>query len=115
VDQLPVGQSYGSPALGKGLKAVNSTARLNGNVGGLCRPYQFSRDCTHTTHRYLPLPGAVADHVVEEAAVLLQGRIMRPAEGADQSIGQHQAAYSVVAEGRLDEFAERSGNHRRPK
>ena len=50
----------------------------------------------HAAGRDLPVARAVTDHVVEEAAVLLQRGVVRAREGADQAVGQDHAAQEVV-------------------
>ena len=52
----------------------------------------------HPAHRHVPVARAVADHVVEEAAVLAQRLVVEPREGADQRVGGDDPALEVVLE-----------------
>jgi hypothetical protein len=52
----------------------------------------------HAADRYVPVSGAAADHVVEEAAVLLQGGVVGVGEGADEGVGEDHTAHQVVLE-----------------
>ncbi len=65
---------------------------------------------TGTSHA----PGPVADHVVEEAAVLAQVGVVRGRERADQRVGQHDPAQQVVVEDALDRLADRALEQRLP-
>jgi len=65
-------------------------------------------DAAHAADRHPPLAVAVAHHVVEEAAVLLQAGVAGPGVGADQGVGEHHAACGVTGEARLDQLAERA-------
>lgn len=56
----------------------------------------------HAADRDVPGSGAAADHVVEEAAVLPQGRVVGVGEGADEGVGEDDSADEVVGEGVLD-------------
>ncbi len=55
-------------------------------------------DRAHAADGHPPLAGAVADQVVEEAAVLDQRRVVQVGEGADQRVGRDHAAHQVVGE-----------------
>ena len=78
-------------------------------------PDQLRRHRAHAADRHPPLAGAVADHVVEEAAVLPQRRVVGVAEGADQRVGQQHAADGVVGGARLDQLTDRPLDQRRPQ
>jgi hypothetical protein len=56
----------------------------------------------------------VADHVVQEAAVLAQRRVVRGGERPDQPVGERHAALDVVVEGGVDRLAERALDQRLP-
>ena len=71
-------------------------------------------DRAHAADRHPPLAGAVADQVVEEAAVLDQRRVVQRREGADQRVGADHAADGVVGEAALDRRAERLGHEVAP-
>ena len=64
----------------------------------------------HAADRHAPLAGAVADQVVEEAAVLHQRRLVHRGEGADQGIGRDDAPDGVVNEALLDRPPEGLGH-----
>ncbi len=64
-------------------------------------------DRAHATDGHIPVSRPAADHVVEEAAVLHERRVMRVGERADQRIGHDDATYEVAGEGPLDELAQR--------
>ena len=64
-------------------------------------------DRAHPADGHPPLAGAVADQVVEEAAVLDQRRVVHPRERADQRVGGDHAAHGLVAEALLQRLAER--------
>ena len=53
-------------------------------------------------------PGAAADHVVEEAAVLAQARLVAAGEGADEPVGQRDAPREVAPQRGAQQFAERA-------
>lgn len=61
----------------------------------------------HAADGHVPVTGPVADHVVEEAAVLLEGRVVGVGERADQGVGEDDAAHQVVREALLDSPADR--------
>ena len=101
-----------------------SLARLDRGHGGAGRQRRSgvrdrSRervgDRTHPADRHPPLASAVADQVVEEAAVLDQGRVVQVGEGADQAVGGDHAADQVVGEALLDHRAERLLDDRAPQ
>ena len=72
-------------------------------------------DRAHAADGHPPLAGAVADQVVEEAAVLDQRRVVHRREGADQGVGGDHAADGVVEEALLDRLAERPARRRRAR
>ena len=92
--------SYGSSPLTSA--PVRSSA-----PGRRRRGLQRRRHRAHAADRHLPLAGAVADHVVEEAAVLRELRCVGAGEGADQGVGEQDAADGVVADRTLDQLADR--------
>ena len=55
-------------------------------------------DRAHAADRHVPVAGAAADEVVEEADVLAQGRLVEVGERADQGVGGDDAAHGVVGE-----------------
>ena len=63
---------------------------------------------------HVPMAAAVADHVVQEAAVLAQVGVVGACEGPDERVGESDAAQRVVAEAVLDELADRALDERRP-
>src|SRR5690349_134124 len=65
------------------------------------------RDRAHTADWHQPVTRAVADHVIEQAAVLAQVVVVGPGEGADQRVGQYDAGDDVVTEHRADRGADR--------
>ena len=68
----------------------------------------------HAADGHVPVALAVADHVVEEAAVLAQRRLVRGRERPDQPVGEHDPAHEVVGEGGVDRLAERALEQRLP-
>lgn len=66
-----------------------------GREGG---PGEGVGEGAHAADRNVPVAGTATDDVVEEAAVLEQGRVVRVGEGADQGVGENDSAYEVVAE-----------------
>ena len=79
------------------------------------RREQRRGDRAHAADGHLPLAGAVADQVVEEAAVLDQRGVVQVGEGADQRVGRDHAAHEVVGEPLLDHLAERPLDDLRPR
>jgi hypothetical protein len=59
---------------------------------------QLLGETAHPADRHVPAPEPVADHVVQEAAVLAQRRVVRRGEGPDQRVGEQHAADLVVAD-----------------
>jgi hypothetical protein len=84
-------------------------------AGGPGRALQRPGDRAHAAHGHPPLAGPVADHVVEEAAVLEQVALVRRGERPDQGIGQHHAPHGVVPERGLDGLAQRPGHEPVPQ
>ena len=64
-------------------------------------------DRAHAADRHPPFARAVADEVVQEAAVLNQRRVVHPRERPDQRVGGDHAAHRVVAEAPFQRLAER--------
>ena len=61
-------------------------------------PPERAADGAHAADRDVPVPGAAADDVVQEAAVRRERLVDRGSEGADERVGQHDAAHEVVRE-----------------
>ncbi len=78
------------------------------------RPGQRVRHRAHPADRDVPVARAVADHVVEEAAVLPERGVVGVGEGADQRVRQDHAAHQVVGEGPFDGLAQRPFEQGRP-
>ena len=91
-----------SAAVGVGSDRADAGAGedLGAARGG--RAQQRGGDRAHAADGHPPLAGAVADQVVEEAAVLHQRRVVQVGEGADQGVGRDHAAHEVVGEALLD-------------
>lgn len=70
-------------------------------------PGQRVGERAHAAHGDVPVTGAAADHVVEEAPVLEQRGVVGVGEGADQGVGEDDPAYQVVGEVLLDRHPER--------
>ena len=84
-------------------------AEVTISAPGLGRgPGQRVGDRAHAADRHPPLAGAVADQVVEEAAVLDQRGVVQRGERADQGVGRDHPADGVVGEAALDGGAERA-------
>ena len=79
-------------------------ARFDFDAGSERGGLQTARQCAHPTNRQVPRP---TDHVVEEAAVLLQPRIGQRGEGADQRVGADDPAAQIVIESGVQQFGER--------
>ena len=76
-------------------------------AGGDRRRGQPVGDRAHAADRHVPVAGAAADEVVEEADVLGQGRPVEVGEGADEGVGGHDAAHRVVGERRPQRLPQR--------
>lgn len=61
----------------------------------------------HAADRYVPVAGAAADDVVEEAAVLLKRGVVGVGERADEGVGEDHAPDEVVGEVLLDRDTDR--------
>ncbi len=72
-----------------------------------CRRGQGVGEGAHAADGDVPGAGAAADHVVEEAAVLLERRVVRVGERADQGVRQDHAPHEVVGETVLDRDPDR--------
>ncbi len=81
---------------------------LESGVAVARAPDQPVHQRSHPAHRHAPLPGPLADDVVEEAAILDQRRIVRVTEHADLAVGEEQPAQHVVFDEPLDDLAQRS-------
>ena len=92
---------------------LRADAQLGSGLDGGTR--QGPTEGAHPAHRHVPVPGAVADHVVEEAAVLAQLRIVGGGEGSDQRVGGHDPAHQVAVELGLERERERLLEQRRPR
>ena len=60
----------------------------------------------HAADRDIPVAGAAADHVVEEAAVRVERGVVEVGERADQAVGRDDAADEVAREAGVDGLAE---------
>ncbi len=56
---------------------------------------------------HVPVAGAAADHVVQEAAVAVQVGVDVGCERADERVGEHDAAHEVARELALDRLTDR--------
>ena len=70
---------------------------------------------THAADGDVPVAGAAADHVVEEAPVLAQALVVGVREGADESVGQRDAAGQIALQRRAQQLAERPIDECRPE
>ena len=82
--------------------------------GRRSRPGERVAERAHAAQGHQLLAGAVADQPVEEAAVLLQRRVVQRPEHPDQRVGRHDAAHGVVGEPLLDHLAQRRGDEVAP-
>ncbi len=64
---------------------------VSGGGGGQPRGHR-----THATDRDVPVTGAAAEQVIEEADVLGQRWLVEPGEGADQRVGSDHATNQVI-------------------
>ena len=92
---------------------LGAAADLGAGLAG--GPLQRGRHRAHAADRHVPVAVAVADHVVEEAAVLAQRRVVRARERADQPVRERDPALDVVVEGGVDRLAERPLHQRLPR
>ena len=83
-------------------------AGLLGGVG------QRLGERAHPADGNVPAARAVTDHVVEEASVLTQLRVVDVGEGPDQRVGRHDPASQVAVEGALEQLRERLLEQRLP-
>ena len=95
-----------------GLDRDRLGARHELRAGARRRSGKRARQRAHASDRHVPGP---SDHVVEEAAVLPQQRIVGRRERSDQSVGQHGAAGEIVSERPLDQIGERGLEERVPE
>ena len=95
-----------------GIDAGHLGAGADVRPGGERRVGERGGDRAHPADRDVPRAGPVADHVVEETAVLQQAGLGRPGERADHRVGQHYPADQIGAELLLQRLAERAlGDH----
>ena len=94
--------------------AVTSTPQRISAPAVRAAPRERVGERAHAADRHVPVALAVADHVVEEAAVLAQRRLVGGGEGPDQPVGERDPALDVVVEGRLDRLAQRPLEQRLP-
>ena len=102
-------------AVGGGLDRDDLGAAAQLGAGAARGRLQRAGHRAHPAHRHVPIAGAVADHVVEEAAVLAQVGVVRAGEGPDERVGQGDAAQHVVGKALLDELADRALEQRVPR
>ena len=79
-------------AVGGGLDRDDLGAAAQLGAGAARGRLQRAGHGAHAADRHVPVAGAVADHVVEEAAVLAQVGVVRAGEGPDERVGQGDAA-----------------------
>ena len=98
-------------SLGARLHTQHLGPRAQLGSGAEGRIDQRPGDGSHAPERHVPLSGAPAEHVVEEAAVLAQALLGGVGKGPDQAVRQDDALHQVVgergarpvAEGRLED------------
>ena len=84
---------------------------------GACRPRdprQRLGQRAHAADRHVPVARAVADHVIEEAAVLAQQGVVEAGERPDQRVGGDDPTLEVVLEGAREQLAQRPLDQRLP-
>ena len=79
------------------------------------RLVERTRHRAHPADRDVPVAGSAADHVVQEADVLAQGRIVEVGEGADESVGGGDPADQVVVEVLTEQRTQRQRGERLPQ
>ncbi len=104
VAHLAVGGDRRNLRPGDDLGAVPASGRL-----------QCAGDCSHSTDRNVPLAGAAAEQVVEQADVLGQRRVAESGERSDQRIGGHHPADQIAADRLGDGQPDRLLDQRRPR
>ena len=75
---------------------------------------EFAGDGAHAADGNIPASVALADEVVEEAAVLLEVRVVGPREGADEGVREEHAAHEVARVVVLDDATDGLLDHRVP-
>ena len=75
---------------------------------------ELSGDRSHATHRDIPLPRALPDHVIEKADVLMQGLLVGVCERTDQPVGENKTANHIVLERVLQNFTKGALDKVRP-
>jgi hypothetical protein len=88
---------------------VDLRAGAPGNRG------QLGGERAHASNRHIPAPGPASDHVIEEAAVLPQKRIVRGRERPDRRVRAYDAAHQVRGEGPLERQRQRILEQRLPR
>ena len=109
-----VGEAHGD-AVGARLDRGDLGAAAQLRARRARRRLELGGDRAHPAHRHVPMTAAVADDVVEEAAVLAQVGVVGAREGPDQRVGERDSAHGVVVEAVLDELADRALDERRPR
>ena len=79
------------------------------------RRSQRAADRAHAADRHVPVAGAAAQQVVQEAHVLHQRRIVGAGECADQRVGRHHAANQIVGDRVGDRMPDRLVDHEPPR
>ena len=110
-------------AVGERHLGVNAIARDGHDlgVGPQRRPgaprggREAIRHRAHPADGHVPAAGSVADHVVEEAPVLTQLRIVGGRERSDEPVGQGNPAGLVVAHRALKQLGQRRLEQRAPR
>ena len=75
---------------------------------------ELSGDRSHATHRDIPLPRALPDHVIEKADVLMQGVLVGICERTDQPVGENKTANHIFLERVLQNFTKGALDKVRP-
>ena len=76
---------------------------------------QRTADRSHAADRDVPIAGAAAQQVVQEAHVLRQRRVIGAGERADQRVGRHHAANQIVGDRGGDRVPDRLVDHEPPR
>jgi hypothetical protein len=86
----------GASSVGGDPRDLDAAAQLGAGPPGGAGQSRGER--AHAAHGHVPVARAVADGVVEEAAVLAQPGVGRLGEGADQAVGEDDPPLEVVVE-----------------
>ena len=97
-----------------GVDAVNLCTRDDFGAMAGRGSGQRAADRAHAADRYIPVAGAAAQQVIQEAHVLHQRRIVGAGERADQCVGGHHAADQIVVHRVGDRVPDRFTHHRLP-